>query len=284
MKKFILMALVFVPIFLLTTNAYASQINVSIDGQLVDFAGQAPVIVDGRTLAPIRDVFETLGFEVTWDAALNLVTLTNDDYVVRIGIGRRGFSTNYRSHSFDVPAQIIGDRTLLPIRALLESIGYRVAWNESTQTIIAHSKSFRHSNTSDVEFNVEYHNNRGFIFSENLIIRSVDELLKVAESQIGSNRVYPNPMINYYFLDITSEFDEDFFAEKMLILTTRFTSTGMAGSRVDGVSLDEDSIITVNFTITIPDGFVTANVGVHFYIISVPHIEEAIIFSTTGWS
>ena len=78
-----------------------------------------------------------------------------------------------------------------------------------------------------------------------------------------------------YFLEITNGFDEDFFAERMLILTTFTTSTGMADSRIDRVTIDKDNLLNVHTTITIPDGPVTADIGIHFYIVSVPHIEYA---------
>ncbi|MDR2182676.1 MAG: copper amine oxidase N-terminal domain-containing protein, partial [Clostridiales bacterium] len=44
-----------------------NTISVAIEGVAVDFDGQGPVIVDDRTLVPVRGVFEQLGFEVDWD-------------------------------------------------------------------------------------------------------------------------------------------------------------------------------------------------------------------------
>jgi len=39
-----------------TTTTYASGIIVEIDGVQVDFDGQAPANIDGRTLVPVRSV------------------------------------------------------------------------------------------------------------------------------------------------------------------------------------------------------------------------------------
>lgn len=41
--------------------------------------------------------------------------------------------------SFDVPPQIINDRTMVPMRAIFEALGYEVTWNENTQFITAYS-------------------------------------------------------------------------------------------------------------------------------------------------
>ncbi|MCL2377051.1 MAG: stalk domain-containing protein [Defluviitaleaceae bacterium] len=114
----------------------ANEIRVTIDGVTVDFEGQPPVIVGGRTLVPVRGVFEALGFDVGWNQPTQTATLVRNDFTVVISIGSANFTTNGASYPLDVPAQIIGNRTMLPIRAVLESVGYYVDWNQSTQTVL----------------------------------------------------------------------------------------------------------------------------------------------------
>ena len=47
---------------------YANDyIRVTIDDKEVVFSDKRPVIIDGRTLVPVRGVFDGLGFEVEWD-------------------------------------------------------------------------------------------------------------------------------------------------------------------------------------------------------------------------
>lgn len=111
-------------------------ISVTIDGVQVYFADQPPAIVDNRTLVPVRGVFETLGFEVDWNRETQTATLKNESFVVTITIGSPTFTTNGVSHALDVPAQIIGGRTMLPIRAVLESVGYNVEWDNTTRTVV----------------------------------------------------------------------------------------------------------------------------------------------------
>ena len=114
------------------------EISVTIDGVAVEIDGQQPTIIDGRTLVPVRDVFEELGFVVEWNGALQRVTLTRPSHTVIITIGQTSFTvvTTYAtSHQLDVSAQIINGSTMLPIRAIIESIGYRLDWDSSTRTI-----------------------------------------------------------------------------------------------------------------------------------------------------
>ena len=137
MRKIIVAALFVVAIAIFAPIALqANEITVTIDGVTVDFEGQPPVIVDGRTLVPVRGVFEALGFEVAWNQDLGIATLINPDFVVIVTIGSDFFRANGREIPLDVPAQIIAGRTMLPIRAVVESVGYNVDWDQSTNTVI----------------------------------------------------------------------------------------------------------------------------------------------------
>jgi hypothetical protein len=114
----------------------AHGINVTVDGRFVYFAGgQGPELVGGRTLVPVRGVFETLGFEVDWDAPTRTAILTRTGQELRIGIDLATFTLNGVSHVLDVPAQIIGGRTMVPIRLPLESIGYNLDWDSVNQIV-----------------------------------------------------------------------------------------------------------------------------------------------------
>ena len=110
-------------------------INVTIGGQAVTFPDQGPVIVDGRTLVPVAGVFQSLDFDVQWNPEDRTVTLTRSGDTVVITIDSSTFTTNGASHTLDVPAQLIGGRTMLPIATVLRSVGYDVDWDGSTQTV-----------------------------------------------------------------------------------------------------------------------------------------------------
>ena len=115
------------------------DIMVIIDSVILDFEDQGPVIVEGRTLVPVRCVFEALGFEVYWNRASRQAELTRGEDIIIIPIGSETFTTNGESHPLDVPAQIIGGRTLLPLRLVLESIGYELDWCRNTRTVFIDS-------------------------------------------------------------------------------------------------------------------------------------------------
>jgi len=137
MRKIMTTALAMLALSIFAPTALqANEINVTIDGVAVDFDGQPPTIVDGRTLVPVRGVFEALGFDVGWEQDRQRVTLVSENHVISIYIGEVTFVSNDVNFGLDVPAQIIEGRTMLPIRAVVESVGYSVDWDGATNTVV----------------------------------------------------------------------------------------------------------------------------------------------------
>jgi len=136
-KKLTLALLVVVFTSLMMATAFANGgIGVTIDGVPVEFQGQQPTLVDGRTLVPVRGVFEQLGFNVSWDGVLRQITLTRPSHTVVLTVDQATFTTNGATHTLDVAAQIINGSTMLPIRAVVESVGYELDWDGATNTVL----------------------------------------------------------------------------------------------------------------------------------------------------
>ncbi|MCL2217516.1 MAG: copper amine oxidase N-terminal domain-containing protein [Defluviitaleaceae bacterium] len=138
-KKLLAVTLVFMLVFSLAPGMVLADngITVTIDGQAVEFpGGQGPVIVDSRTLVPIRGVFEALGFEVDWDGDTQTAVITNADYELRITINEDVFTVNGVNYTLDVHAQLIGGRTMVPIRLPLEAVGIDLDWDGDTRTVL----------------------------------------------------------------------------------------------------------------------------------------------------
>jgi len=144
MKKILSIILALVLLLAFVPNVIASAntpISVFINGQRVVFPDQNPVVVDGRTLVPVRGVFEDLDFYVDWNPATRQATLTRGNNLIVITIGSNVFTTNGVSRTLDVPAQTIGGRTMLPLRLVLESVGYTLDWNAATSTVTITSQA-----------------------------------------------------------------------------------------------------------------------------------------------
>lgn len=138
MYKKYLVACVFamLMILLFIIPVYASDVRVMVNDEEVIWGEQTPVIVDGRTLVPVREVFEMLGFDVNWSIKARQATLISNHHTVILTIGSATFTTNGASHTLDIPVQIIADTTMIPLRAVIESIGYYLGWNAETRTVV----------------------------------------------------------------------------------------------------------------------------------------------------
>lgn len=107
---------------------------VILDGQPLSF-DVPPIIEDGRTLVPLRAIFEAMGAEVSWEQESQTATAVKDDTVVVLKIGSLEPTINGKIHTLDVPAKIVNNRTLAPLRFVGEAFGGIIDWEAATQKI-----------------------------------------------------------------------------------------------------------------------------------------------------
>lgn len=109
-------------------NAENDVVSVTVDNQAVEF-DQNPVIIEGHTLVPVRAVFEKAGATVTWDQPTQTATITKDDYIVTIKYGESFLYKNGQPIALEQPADVINNRTMIPVRAIAEAMDFAVTWD-----------------------------------------------------------------------------------------------------------------------------------------------------------
>ena len=114
-------------------------VTVTYDGKKIGF-DQIPIIENGRTLVPLRAIFETLGATVDWDGATQTVTATKDSTKISLTIDNTLASKNSENISLDVPAKIVNGRTLVPVRFIADCFGVGVDWDAVMQRVVLTSK------------------------------------------------------------------------------------------------------------------------------------------------
>lgn len=120
----------------LSAVVFASDdISIVINDKTVTF-DQMPVIVDGRTLVPLRGISETLGAKVIYTQDTKRVTVTRDGVVVKLKIGSTEAYIDHTEKTLDVPATVISSRTMVPVRFISEAYGSEVKWDADTRTVI----------------------------------------------------------------------------------------------------------------------------------------------------
>lgn len=130
MKKLLLIS--FLAFSLLSLSAQA--ISVNFNGEALSF-DSAPVNENGRVLVPMRAIFEKFGAQVNWDASTGTAIAVSGDKIVLIQAGNPNAFVNSDVFPLDVPAKIINDRTMVPVRFISEALGADVTWDGETETV-----------------------------------------------------------------------------------------------------------------------------------------------------
>ena len=110
-------------------------ITVTYDGSPIEF-DQPPVIENGRTLVPLRAIFETLGATVEWDGETRSIAARKGGTIIRLTVDSTKATVNGEQVGLDVPAKVINDRTLVPVRFIADCFGVNVEWDQEALTVI----------------------------------------------------------------------------------------------------------------------------------------------------
>ena len=115
-------------------NYTAEPVTLIVAGMTVE-SDMPPVILDDRTLVPVRPIVETLGGQVGWDGVNSTVTVTLEGRTVQMTINSKTAYINGVSTTTDVPPKIINDRTMIPVRFVAESLGLSADFDGTTRTV-----------------------------------------------------------------------------------------------------------------------------------------------------
>lgn len=141
MKKIILIFSVLL-LLMASGTVYASDdIKVVINNQEL-YTADKPVIVEGRTMLPLRAIGEAMGCEVIWVSGTQTANLKNESTIVSMQIGNTNITRVKRTNQeqkllqTDVPPMLINDRTYIPVRAFAEALDAVVGWDGTTNTVM----------------------------------------------------------------------------------------------------------------------------------------------------
>ena len=121
-------------------HAYAAkEVKIEIDGKEMVPKDMPAVIIDGRTMLPMRQIAQKLGCEVNWnEAAQQIYVMRGSDIIVFTVNSKAGYE-NGKEFTMDVPATIVNDRTMLPVRALADALHLNIKWDDPNRTVIINS-------------------------------------------------------------------------------------------------------------------------------------------------
>lgn len=112
-----------------------SKITVELDGKEVSFSVM-PEIIEGRTMVPMRELFEMLGATVNWDGETRTVTAVKGKNSVKLQIDNALVVMNGKELQMEAAPYIKNSRTMVPLRFASEALGIRVGWDNIDRLIV----------------------------------------------------------------------------------------------------------------------------------------------------
>lgn len=110
------------------------QIRVIYKGETVRF-DQPPVVVSGRTMVPMKRVFETLGMSVQYISTTKTIIAKDTKNEIILTIGSDKAIVNGVTVILDVPAATLSGRTMVPLKFIGQSVGLTVTFDSPSRTI-----------------------------------------------------------------------------------------------------------------------------------------------------
>lgn len=124
-------------IFFFTTNMIVkAEMNISVFVNQKEIHYDAkPIIINGRTMVPIRQTIETLNFDVQWEEDKRRISIRKNSSIIHLKIGSKTAYQNGMKISLDTAPFILNNRTYVPLRFIAEGFNYDVFWNGKLSTV-----------------------------------------------------------------------------------------------------------------------------------------------------
>ncbi|MGW9126569.1 stalk domain-containing protein [Paenibacillus chitinolyticus] len=124
-----------------TPSGSLNKVTLQIGNQMATVNGksywleQAPINDRGNTLVPTRFVSEALGAKVLWNQDALRATVVKDGNIVDMWNNELDLITNGKRVTAEVPPRIMNNLTMVPLRLLTETLGWKVTWNQAEQIV-----------------------------------------------------------------------------------------------------------------------------------------------------
>lgn len=111
-----------------------NKIEVVYNNRILNFDTE-PFIDNGTTFVPMRKLADEFGLLTAWDGSNQKVFLTNQNLNIELNIGKLDVYRNGHHSALLAPPRLVNDRTMVPVRFIIECLGIDVTWDDNTRTV-----------------------------------------------------------------------------------------------------------------------------------------------------
>ncbi len=114
------------------------DVKIVFDGKLIPLRS-APSVIDGVSIAPLREIFQSCDGVLYWYAADKRVKAVNPDIEMNLQIGNPVVNVNGTAEELVLAPYINNGRTMLPLEFVAATLDVTVSFNSSTGELIISS-------------------------------------------------------------------------------------------------------------------------------------------------
>lgn len=115
------------------TPALAADIQITVNGSALS-SDVAPIVINNRTMLPLRACAEALSATVNYDASGRIDIYRGNDKIVLL-LNTPSAWLNGEKRPLDVEPQVTDNRTLVPLRFIGEAFDCAVNWQQENNTV-----------------------------------------------------------------------------------------------------------------------------------------------------
>lgn len=93
-----------------------------------------PVIISSKTMVPLRSIADNFGAKTDWNDKEKSITITLNDIKLVMYINNKVASINSTKKTLEVAPTLVNEKTMVPMRFIIEALGGDVSWIDSTKT------------------------------------------------------------------------------------------------------------------------------------------------------
>ncbi len=148
-----------------------TQCNLKINDIQIKTPAMPPIILNDRTLVPVRELCEEIGAKVTYipETKEIIIELNNDTIIMNIGINTTLHNGTVENIPDGVTPKLINfpgeaAKTMVPVRYIAEAFGMTVDFDSSTGSVLIYTQTYLDKNAgsnvviNNVDFNFpDYH-------------------------------------------------------------------------------------------------------------------------------
>ncbi len=161
--------------------AMVNSLDAQIDESNVEVK---PIIKNSRTLVPVRFIAESLGAKVNWEQKSSTATITLNGKELSLIIGSNIMEVGKSQIELDVPAEIINDRTYVPLRKIAEAFEKKVFYDRGLIAISDKENIFDiNKEKTEIDSVIARVNNLP-------IVGSVEKLKEIIKDNVSNSNIY----------------------------------------------------------------------------------------------